>query len=67
MFDGVVRHVEHLGAETQLYVDACGMPVCVRQFGREAPSVGAAIRLSYDPSRVHLFETERRIRENGIA
>jgi ABC-type sugar transport system ATPase subunit len=39
--EGVVRHVEHLGAETELYADRCGTRLCLRHFGREVPSIGA--------------------------
>jgi ABC-type sugar transport system ATPase subunit len=63
--DGVVRHVEHLGAETELYVDSCGARLCTRHFGREAPPVGTAVRLAYEPTRLHLFDkaTELRVAE----
>jgi len=63
--DGVVRHVEHLGAETELYVDSCGARLCARHFSREAPPVGTAIRLAYEPTRLHLFDkaTDLRVGE----
>lgn len=63
--DGVVRHVEHLGAETELYADSCGTRLCVRHFAREVPPIGTPIRLAYDPVRLHLFDatTDRRITE----
>jgi ABC-type sugar transport system ATPase subunit len=61
----VIRHIEHLGAETELYVESCSTQICVRHFGREMSAVGTAVRLAYDPDRLHLFDkaTGRRISE----
>jgi ABC-type sugar transport system ATPase subunit len=63
--DGIVCHVEHLGAETELYAESCGTRLCLRYFGRQVPPIGARIRVGYDPARLHLFDgaTERRIAE----
>ena len=65
--DGVVCHVEHLGAETELYAESCGTRLCLRHFAREAPALGARIRIGYDPARLHLFDklNERRISESA--
>ncbi|MDR3467875.1 MAG: ABC transporter ATP-binding protein [Xanthobacteraceae bacterium] len=62
---GVVRHVENLGAEAEIYVETCGTRLCVRHFGRGAPAVGAQVRVGYDPERIHLFDgaTAQRIWE----
>jgi ABC-type sugar transport system ATPase subunit len=64
--EGIVRHVENLGAEVEIYVDACGTRLCVRHFGRNAPPIGAAVRVGYDIDRIHLFDksTSERIRES---
>jgi len=61
----VVLHVEHLGAESEIYADGCGTRLCVRHFGRQAPAVGTHVHLAYDPRRLHLFDkaTERRVAE----
>ena len=61
----VVRHVERLGAETEIYAEGCGTRLCVRHFGREVPAIGTPVRLAYDPGRLHLFDrtTERRVTE----
>jgi ABC-type sugar transport system ATPase subunit len=62
---GVIRHIEHLGAETEFYVESCGTQICVRHFGREVSAVGTAVRLAYNVDRLHLFDkaTGRRISE----
>lgn len=64
---GLVRHVEQLGAETELHAESCGTRLCVRHFGREAPAIGAQVRIGYDPARLHLFNerTGRRIASTG--
>lgn len=63
--EGVVYHVEHLGAETELYAESCGTRLCLTHSSREAPPIGTRIHVAYDPSRLHLFDktTERRIVE----
>jgi len=67
--DGVVRRVEQLGAEIELYVESCGTRLCLRHFGREAPANGTRVRLGYDTARLHLFDgaTNRRIVERTTA
>lgn len=60
---GIVRHVEHLGAETELHVESCGTRLCLRHFGRDAPASGTPVRIRYDQAYLHLFDaaTDRRI------
>ena len=54
--DALVRHVERLGAESELYADGCRTHLCIRHFGRDVPAIGAPIRVAYDPTRIHLFD-----------
>ncbi|MEP5627144.1 MAG: sn-glycerol-3-phosphate ABC transporter ATP-binding protein UgpC [Rhizobiaceae bacterium] len=54
--EGLVSHVEHLGGETNVFVD-CGDAglVAVRLFGEHAFEVGESCQLSFDPDRIYKF------------
>ncbi len=54
---GTVSHVEHLGGETNVYVntDPHGL-LTVRLFGEHDYRVGSPVRLSPDPARGFLFD-----------
>jgi multiple sugar transport system ATP-binding protein len=54
---GIVSHVEHLGADTNVYVD-CGEAglIVVRIFGEHQVEPGVAQNLAFDPARVYRFD-----------
>ncbi len=54
---GAVSHVEHLGSETNIYVNAeeHGL-LTVRRFGEEHFDVDETVRLTPDPARVFHFD-----------
>ncbi|HXW30780.1 MAG TPA: ABC transporter ATP-binding protein [Xanthobacteraceae bacterium] len=66
---GTLRHVEHLGAETELYVDTCGTRLCARHFRRETLPTAVRVRVALDPDRMHLFDaaTGQRIADTAAA
>jgi multiple sugar transport system ATP-binding protein len=54
---GTVQVIEHLGAETYVFVDAgTGRDLCWRTPGRPGVSVGDRITLGFDPAHLHLFD-----------
>jgi len=57
LWRGRLMHIEHLGADTNLYVEtqAAGL-LCVRLFGAYEARVGADLYLTPQPSKVHLFD-----------
>ncbi|WP_182084201.1 ABC transporter ATP-binding protein [Aureimonas sp. ME7] len=56
---GTVRHAEHLGSDTYLYVSLeGGQEVTVRIPEETAIGVGDALRLSPLPGRIHRFDAE---------
>ncbi len=60
---GVVSHLEHLGADTNIYVHVGDDLVTVRAFGQVDLAVGAKVRLSFAPESVFLFdENGKRVR-----
>lgn len=64
---GEISHIEHLGGETNIYVncDAAGL-VGVRMFGEHAFEVGSRHELVIDDSRIFRFDAEgKRIRPAG--
>ena len=55
---GTVQVIEHLGAETYVFVDAgTGRDLCWRTPGRPGVSVGDRITLGFDPAHLHLFDS----------
>jgi multiple sugar transport system ATP-binding protein len=60
---GQVQVIEHLGAETYVFVDVGGTDVCWRLPGQAKVAVGEQVRLNFDASDAHLFnsETGRRV------
>ncbi|ABQ34699.1 ABC transporter ATP-binding protein [Bradyrhizobium sp. BTAi1] len=54
--DATVRHVENLGSEAEIYVEAGGTRLCLRHFGRRLPDIGTQVRIGFDPARLHLFD-----------
>jgi multiple sugar transport system ATP-binding protein len=55
---GTVSVVEHLGAETYVFVEAAGRQICWRVSGTPPIAVGERLSLSAEPSRLHLFEPQ---------
>ena len=55
--EGVVSHVEHLGADTNLYLD-CGDAglISIRLFGEHSYEVGAALSGKFEEGRVFKFD-----------
>jgi len=56
LWRGRLVHIEHLGADTNLYVEteAAGL-LCVRLFGAYEATVGAELYLTPAPDKLHLF------------
>jgi multiple sugar transport system ATP-binding protein len=58
---GTVAHVENLGGDTNLILDANGRQVTVRLFGQHAVKIGQALSFAIPPERCYFFdETGRR-------
>lgn len=54
---GQVQVIEHLGAETYVFVDAgTGRDLCWRTPGRPDVRIGESITLGFDPQNLHLFD-----------
>jgi len=55
--EGVVSHVEHLGADTNIYVDCDGLePIVVRLFGEHQVQSGSRQRLSFKENSALQFD-----------
>ena len=54
---GTVQVIEHLGAETYVIVDVAGRDMCWRIAGRPGVAVGDRLRLGFDLSSAHLFNS----------
>lgn len=53
---GAVQVIEHLGAETYVFVDiGAGRDVCWRSSGRPDLSIGDRLRLGFDAKHLHIF------------
>jgi ABC-type sugar transport system ATPase subunit len=53
---GSVQVIEHLGAETYVFVDiGAGRDICWRAAGRPQVKVGDRLRLGFNPDKLHLF------------
>ena len=57
---GRVTHVENLGGDTVLVLDAGAQPVTVRLFGQHRIAEGEEMRLSVPEARRYLFDAEGR-------
>jgi len=56
---GTVQVIEHLGAETYVFVDVGGgRDVCWRMAGRGDVAIGDRLRLDFDPKDLHVFSKE---------
>jgi multiple sugar transport system ATP-binding protein len=54
---GTVQVIEHLGAETYVFVDAgTGRDICWRVAGRPEVDIGQNITLGFQPENLHLFD-----------
>jgi len=54
---GNITHVEHLGGETNVYVDVAGADrVTVRLFGQHAYGAHASIFVNFQPDALYLFD-----------
>jgi multiple sugar transport system ATP-binding protein len=60
--EGTVRVIEHLGAETYVFVDAAKRSLCWRIPGRPEVAVGEKLRLGFEPKHVHLFSSSTGMR-----
>ena len=59
---GAVAHVENLGGDTNLILDAGGRQVTVRMFGQHTVGVGQVLSFAIPPERCYFFdETGRRV------
>jgi multiple sugar transport system ATP-binding protein len=55
---GTVQVIEHLGAETYVFIDAgTGRDLCWRTPGRPGVAVGDRLTLDFDPAHLHLFDS----------
>jgi len=55
--EGVVSHVEHLGADTNIYVDCNGLePIVVRLFGEHHVDTGSRQRLCFNENSALQFD-----------
>lgn len=60
---GTVSHLEHLGAETNIFVKTDGGLITVRQFGEARYDIGAKINLSFkDEDMLYFDRTGLRLR-----
>lgn len=58
---GRVTVVEHLGGETLTHVEIAGNRLVTVKTAETAPAgVGEAVRLAFDPARLHLFGPDGR-------
>jgi multiple sugar transport system ATP-binding protein len=66
---GRVIHVEKLGSDTNILVDAgLGAQITVRQFGQFEIRTGASVQLNFDDRNCHLFNADgRRVPMGGRA
>ncbi|SLN16436.1 Maltose/maltodextrin import ATP-binding protein MalK [Pseudoruegeria aquimaris] len=55
---GRVTHVEHLGGDTNLIVDADGLTLTVRLFGQSNVAVDETIGLGFAPEKAYYFDAE---------
>ncbi len=55
---GAVQHVERLGGDTNLVVDANGRELTVRLFGQHGTKVGEDIALGFLPDKAFYFEPD---------
>ena len=53
--EGRVSHLEHLGADTNVYVNVGDRLVTVREAGETFHPIGSDIRLNFDPDQLHRF------------
>lgn len=55
---GKINHLEHLGADTNVYVRIGDGLVTVRQLGQKDYEVGSTVHLDFDPDNMFLFDTD---------
>ncbi len=61
--EGVISHLEHLGADTNVYVHVEDKLLTVRLFGQQDYQVGARVRLGFAPEAAYRFDADgKRIR-----
>jgi multiple sugar transport system ATP-binding protein len=53
---GTVSHLEHLGADTNVYVHIDGELVTVRLFGQQDYAIGSTVHLKFDADAVFRFD-----------
>jgi len=55
---GTVSHLEHLGAETNIFVNTDGGLITVRQFGEASLDIGAKIGLDFKDEDMLFFDRD---------
>ena len=63
--EGRVTHVENLGGDTVLVIEAEGQPVTARLFGQHSVAEGAAVRLAVPEDRLHRFDADGTALDRG--
>ncbi|ANG63474.1 glycerol-3-phosphate ABC transporter ATP-binding protein [Marinobacterium aestuarii] len=56
--EGEVQVIEHLGAETYVFLTANDTDICWRIAGRYDAAIGDKIRLGFDSNNLHIFEAD---------
>jgi ABC-type sugar transport system ATPase subunit len=59
---GTVEVIEHLGAETYVFVKSSSKTICWRIPGRPAVAVGEHISLGFEPTNLHIFNASTGVR-----
>jgi multiple sugar transport system ATP-binding protein len=55
-FAGTVSHLEHLGAETNIFINTAGGLITVRQFGDVSYDIGAKVNLNFKDDDLLFFD-----------
>lgn len=53
-----IRNYEMTGNDAWLYINLAGREVCIRSNPRTAARTGDTVNITFDPSRIHLFDPE---------
>ncbi|PCJ74272.1 MAG: sugar ABC transporter ATP-binding protein [Rhodobacteraceae bacterium] len=56
--EGTVNHLEHLGADTNVYVRVAGALITVRISGQKDYEVGSTVYLKFDPDDLFQFDSD---------
>ena len=58
-FSGTVSHLEHLGADTNVYVKVSDTLLTIREVGETNHDIGSTISLSFEPENLFRFDVDR--------